>query len=98
VAGPNLKEKLMQTLLASILGLTALASVALADEPTQLTLDQMDQVTAGQASAGATASSIASGPMSAMVTTDTTADTAVVGGLSPSNTASATSSSDSSSE
>jgi hypothetical protein len=36
--------------------------------------------------------------MSAMVTTDTTADTALVGGLSPSNTASATSSSDSSSE
>jgi hypothetical protein len=53
----------MKTPLASILGLTALTSVALAGEPMRLTLAQMDQVTAGQARASAEASgSLAVGP------------------------------------
>jgi hypothetical protein len=89
----------MKTLLASILGLTALTSVALAGEPLhrdavqlqlmRLTQTQMDQVTAGQPTATAnitSATASASGPNSAdtSATGDTT--TAVTGGLAPSAT------------
>jgi hypothetical protein len=73
----------MKTLLASILGLTTMASVALAGEPTRLTLAQMDQVTAGQApaaSASLSLSATASGPISATVTGSGEITTAVISG------------------
>jgi hypothetical protein len=85
----------MKTLLASILGLTALASVALADEPTQLTMAQMDQVTAGAASNSFTFSLTASGPNNATTTADVTQTATVEGGVSSaSNIGSATSAAD----
>jgi hypothetical protein len=90
---------LMKTLLASILGLTALTSVALAGEPLhrgavqqqlmQLTPAQMDQVTAGQtATASVTATASASGPTSSDVTGTADTTTAVTGGEAPSATSS----------
>jgi hypothetical protein len=88
----------MKTLLASILGLTALAFVALADEPTQLTMAQMDQVTAGAATATFTFSQTASGPTTAAVTTDVTQTVTVVGGATPSSSASQMGSASSSAE
>jgi hypothetical protein len=88
----------MKTLLASILGLTALASVALADEPTRLTLTQMDQVTAGAASNTFTFSQTASGPNNATNTADVTQTATVVGGLTPSSSASQSGSASSSAD
>jgi hypothetical protein len=89
----------MKTLLASILGLTALTSVALAGEPLhrdavqpqlmQLTQSQMDQVTAGQtATSSISATASASGPTSADVTSTADTTTAVTGGAAPSATSS----------
>jgi hypothetical protein len=89
----------MKTLLASILGLTALTSVALAGEPLhrgavqqqlmQLTPAQMDQVTAGQtATSSISATASASGPTSADVTATADTTTAVTGGAAPSATSS----------
>jgi hypothetical protein len=99
----------MKTLLASILGLTALTSVALAgeavtgttahrDQLTQLSPAQMDQVTAGQATASLSLAASAIGPTRADVTGSGAVSTAVVGGSAPSNTSSLTASLSSSSE
>jgi hypothetical protein len=82
----------MKTLLASVLGLTAMTSVALAGEPVYLTGSQMDGVTAGQASASLSITNIqASGPTSATASaSDIAVTAATVGGLSPSNIATVT--------
>jgi hypothetical protein len=88
----------MKTLLASILGLTAMASVALAGEAVtgttarsgqlmQLSAAQMDQVTAGAADASFSFSGSASGPNNASVNGELTQTTTVVGGSAPSNAA-----------
>ena len=76
----------MKTLLASVLGLTAMASVALAGEPTPLNLAQMDQISAGAASASVGAMISASGPNNSSATADAGLTATTVGGLSPSNT------------
>ena len=80
----------MKTLLASLLGLTAMTSVALAGEPVYLTESQMDTVYAGAASVSWSVSGTASGPNDATITSEATGETATVGGLSPSNTANLT--------
>jgi hypothetical protein len=76
----------MKTLLASVLGLTAMASVALAGEPTQPTMAQMDQVTAGAAAASFSLTMNASGPTNASNSATVSIATATVGGSAPSNT------------
>jgi hypothetical protein len=82
----------MKTLLTSVLGLTAMASVALAGEAVYLTSDQMDRVTAGAASATLELGNIlASGPNNATVRgTNIGAVAVVVGGSAPSNAAAIT--------